>query len=567
MSIKLIENEIRRFLTSTEKEVVCLTGHWGVGKTFAWNRYLTDVQRHGGVALQNYSYVSLFGINSLSELKCAIFENSVKSSDIGIEPSIETLKSNTSAVVKRLGKQSSSLLRFIPGVKEYSGAIGPIGFLSVKETIVCIDDIERRGDNLEIRDVMGLVSLLKEQKRCKVMLILNDDAFDNDDEKVFRKYHEKVIDTSLTFAPSPQECVAIAISQDTNAGKLLAQNVVTLGIRNIRVIKKIERLITRIETMLSGYHDQVFRQAVHSITLFGWSVYEPDLAPDTQYLKRKQLVSFLGAKKEQKLTDREVSWNALLEASEFSHTDEFDLSLLDGIKKGFFDEAVIRKQASAQDERLKATGLDKSFTDAWSGYHDSFDENQEIVLDSIYEAFFKGIQYVSPVNLNGTVALFKELGRPEQAFEMIQQYIKIRGNNWELFDLHNYPFGDTVTDPDVISAFDEAFSRYKTVRNPTDTIIRIAETESWNPEDIALLCSLSSDDYWKIFKSHRGDDLRRIIKVCLQFDRFFNAASDMQKISQLAKEALARIAKESKINALRVRSYGITIDKNAGSGS
>jgi hypothetical protein len=40
MSIELVAAEIRRFLSSEEPEVLSISGDWGVGKTFAWNRYL-----------------------------------------------------------------------------------------------------------------------------------------------------------------------------------------------------------------------------------------------------------------------------------------------------------------------------------------------------------------------------------------------------------------------------------------------------------------------------------------------------------------------------------------------
>lgn len=111
MSIKLVESEIRRFLSTDDPEVVCISGQWGVGKTFAWNRYLKEAQREHKITLPRYSYVSLFGINSLDELKYSIFENTVQSSNVGIRPSLETLQSNTKAVAERIGRKVLPFLR------------------------------------------------------------------------------------------------------------------------------------------------------------------------------------------------------------------------------------------------------------------------------------------------------------------------------------------------------------------------------------------------------------------------------------------------------------------------
>lgn len=286
MSIELVKSEIRRFLSTEDPEVICISGHWGVGKTYAWKRYLSEAQAEGKIAAKRYSYVSLFGVDSLDELKYSIFENSVKSTEIGVEPSLETLRSNTAAAAERLGRKSLWFIQQNPFVKNYVGGLGPMWFLSIKETIICVDDIERRGKNLPAGEVLGLVSTLKEQKQCKVALILNEDALENDVEE-FRKYREKVVDISLKFEPSPEECARIALAGDTKAVKLLAENCVMFGISNIRLIKRLERIVRGIEILLAEFDEQVLRQAVQSLTLLTWSVYEPGTAPSLDYLLKR----------------------------------------------------------------------------------------------------------------------------------------------------------------------------------------------------------------------------------------------------------------------------------------
>lgn len=558
MSIELVENEIRKFFSTPESDVICLSGRWGVGKTFAWNRYLREARSQGKIALKRYSYVSLFGIDSLAELKYSIFENSVRSSDIGVEPSLETLQSNTAAVAERLGRKGLWFIQQLPSLKNYVGGLGPVWFLSVKETIICVDDIERRGKNLSVRDVLGLVSTLKEQKRCKVALILNDEALE--DETEFRKYYEKVVDTSLKFAPSSEECARIALSDVTKAGKLLAENCVMLGISNIRLIKKVERSVRGVEKLLAEFDEQVLKQAVQSLTLFGWSIYEPDSSPPLDYLKRRG-TDYFGVDKSKTVSETEAAWNALLDAYGFTGMDEFDLALLDGVRNGFFDPSLVRRLASVLNDKIKATNLDRSFLDAWEMYHDSFDDNQDEVLDAMYQSFSKAVSYITPLNMSSTVALFKALGRPEQAAEMIKRFVESRGSERELFDLRNYPFADGVSDPDVIKAFNDKHATFKDEINPTTILFRMADTNSWNPEDMTTLSTLAVADYYQIFRSEKGSDLRKAIKACLQFDRILNATAEMREISKRAKEALKQIGQESPINARRVKAYGVEVDQ------
>jgi hypothetical protein len=157
VTIGLVENEIRRLLSTTETEVICISGRWGVGKTFAWRHYLEEARtRKGGIALPRYSYVSLFGINSLDDFKYSIFLNTVDAIPVVGEQDAKNKSNNLLVRAKGWGKQVLSLQR-VSAVKDKLGDISALWFPSVKQTIVCIDDFERHGDNLSIKDVLGLV--------------------------------------------------------------------------------------------------------------------------------------------------------------------------------------------------------------------------------------------------------------------------------------------------------------------------------------------------------------------------------------------------------------------------
>lgn len=559
MSTELIEREIKRFLASEEPEVACISGRWGVGKTYAWNRYLRDALAAKKVALNHYAYVSLFGVNSLDELKFSIFENSASTSEISVGTDMQLSSTTKVAAAKQMGKKALGAAKQLPGVKSYIGDIGPmLGFSLVKNAIVCVDDIERRGSNLNVRDVLGLVSNLKERKRCKVILILNDEALEKD-KSDFDRYFEKVVDSSLKFAPTASESANIALALDTATGKMLAEYCVTLGISNIRVIKKIERSVGQIDPILKPFDAQVLKRAAQWITLFGWSIYEPDRAPSLEYLQRRKPALFASQKKETP-SETEASWNALLDAYGFPAMDEFGLALVDGIRNGYFDPAAVEKQASELDKQIKHSQQGSSFQNAWGLYHDSFADNQEAALNAIRDAFNKDVEYLSPLDVNGTVWLFKELGRSQQAAELLKYYMDQHPNNRKLFDLDNNPFREKVDDPDVIQAFKDKFATFKTVVDPKAILHSMATTNGWHPDDLVALSTLPVDSYYDIFKNAQGDDLRKLLNACLQFDRIGNATEQMKEVSRRAREALKRIGKESAINARRVGKYGVKID-------
>jgi len=559
VSITLIENEIRRLLSTKEPEVVCISGRWGVGKTFAWRRYLEDAHgRKEGIALKRYAYVSLFGINSLDDFKYAVFENSINVDMIGIEPSLETLGSNTIATAKQLGKKAIPFLQQIPLVKNQVGGLSPLWFLSVKETIVCVDDIERRGDNLSIGDVLGLVTQLKEQKKCKVIMILNDEQLEEETEK-FKTYFDKVVDVSLKFSPSAEECVQIALPAVSETDRLLAKSCVALRISNIRLIKKIERSVRNVEPMLAKYDEQVLKQAVESLVLLGWCVYEPGMAPPIEFLQIFNAY-MIGVDKNKVVSEREASWNNVLINYGFTSMDEFDSVLLDGIRDGYFKSQMLEEQAAKKDRTIKDYKSESSFIDAWELYHGSFDNNQEEVLDAIVASFRKNVQVITPINLNGTVTLLKELGRAGQAAEIIAFYVDSRGESRHLFDLGKSSFGSEVKDLEVREAFKRKLDSFKDKREPSDILLSIGSTHGWSQGDIEVLSSVTVDEYYRMLKENKGDTLGKLIGACLFFEQVSDASEPMTEIVKRAKEALERIGEESAINARRVRRYGVRVE-------
>lgn len=86
MSTDDVKREIGLFLASEDSEVLCIRGNWGTGKTYSWRKMLPDASKDiKTLKRDRYSYVSLFGLNSLDELKRHLFHDTVGRSSIGKE--------------------------------------------------------------------------------------------------------------------------------------------------------------------------------------------------------------------------------------------------------------------------------------------------------------------------------------------------------------------------------------------------------------------------------------------------------------------------------------------------
>ena len=548
----LVTNELLRFLRSSTPEVVCIRGNWGVGKTYLWNDLIE--KNKTDIALKKYAYVSLFGVQTLDDLKYSIFEHTIKASEIGIEPNLDTLKSNTDFVVTKVGKTLlSTILQSAPWTKGAAGSIQALSFLSVSERLICIDDLERRGKNLRIIDILGLVSFLRERRNCKVVLILNDEELSPEDRTALEKYQEKVIDVSLLFAPNETDCVDIALRDRAGATKLLAERAVMLGISNIRVIKKIERLVLQVEPMLAGLHQQVLVQAVQTLTLFGWLHFgrsdEHDALLD--YILKGRAVE----KGDEENAGHKKEWDDLLDRYRFGDFDDLDSTLLDGIKNGFFDDEKLKRQAKALDAQRRVEESLVSLNAAWAALHGSLDDNAEEVVAGLVEAIEANIELVPPATLNSFVVVMKQLGHPEIVAPAIELYMESRGSEERSFyDLESHPFFSAqYSDPDVKKAFEDKLATFKLVADPVEILTRIQTHQGWSNDDIAQLSAMSVADYKKLFKSLKDLQMRTVIRAATGFEHIGNRGTQYDVIINNAKQALAEIAAESAINRIRVR--------------
>jgi hypothetical protein len=257
--------------------------------------------------------------------------------------------------------------------------------------------------------------------------------------------------------------------------------------------------------------------------------------------------------------DPHATWRALIRQYGFTHIDEFDAVILQGVGQGRVDTATLKASAEKQDRHFQLQDKNRSFSTAWDAYHDSFDDNAEAVLDGLENAIRTNAPAIPPANLSSTITFLKEMGRGEKVKELIQEYVNSRAEPPEFWDLSKYSFRGEIKDPDVIDAFKRKLDTSAERPDPIAVLDRIANERGWNPEDVEFLASLSADDFRTIFKTRHGLEMRRAIYGALIFQGVSNADEKMKAVTKNAEEALRKIGGESRINARRVRQFGIDI--------
>ncbi|WP_434361048.1 KAP family NTPase [Parasalinivibrio latis] len=554
MSIELVKRQIKHFVESTEPEVLAIKGPWGVGKTYSWNKFLKEYKAE--VGLNAYSYVSLFGLNSIEEIKRAVFENTVDTINIGEKPDLKTFKKNYQSIAKQVSRKSMSALRgiSIPFVGEYVEGLGSVftslSYLSLNKTIICFDDLERHGQDLRIKDFLGLVSYFKEQKDCKVVLLLNENA-DKEATDEFSEYKEKVIDKQLCFSPTSHESFNLALDNTQGNPKwnnLLKECCIKLDIKNIRVIRKIQYHTTSLLSLIESHDDSIKSQLIHSVTLLSWSYYcckGDNLVPDFRFIKNAGTTKIA---KEYEEKDCQ-QWNDILAAYGYKRTDMIDLAIADSIENGFPDENRWLELCNAKQSEIMSMKRADELSKAWGIYHGSFDDNGDEVANAFDKALRASILDVTTHQWSQPLIILRKIGFEEKADTLIQFYLDTFRESPERFNIDSHYHTFDIEDSKFENALRQAYNDHKKEDSPRLILDRWKGSSSWNSEDAHVLAKLSKEELKEMFKQFKGEELTLYIRACIKLGQ---SSEILMKNTQ---EALEEIGNENALNRSRLAKF------------
>ena len=461
-------------------------------------------------------------------------------------------------LLKTLGKKSFPLISGSAPLSHYHSLLASLSFLTLEKTVICIDDFERKGDNIATQDVLGLISQLKEQKKCKVVLILNDESLSAASSSDYVKLREKVIDTELRFAPTSEDCVAIALHESSIA-RQLSTNIINLGINNIRIIKKIETLAALILPLLKKYDESVLTQALRSLTLLCWCYYgQASGTPNYSFVVSRSS-AFGGIDDELELSAQQQGWCAILRNYDNYIVGCFDLQIARLVEDGYVDDKIFVAEADKLNEQILATRSDDSFQEAWRRYNDSFAANEQEVIECLSASFKNGAKYITPVNLDGTARLLRYLGKDKMASKIINLYIDKRGEEASLFNVDATLLSGEIKDSEVVARFREKYESVRAKRTLHQACIFMLTSSNDCSEEEIQLSLAEIKEFVQLFKSLRGRELSACIDLCLKFNRQGGMTEQQRTISDKAVAALKIIGAESKLNASRVRRFGVSI--------
>ncbi|KVE82353.1 hypothetical protein WI99_22745 [Burkholderia cepacia] len=556
MSRQQIQSVVENFVGNATPQVLAVTGPWGVGKTFTLKKIIESYTGPG--SLKRYSYASVFGAQSIAEVRTLLLARTrafpfTGDSDVGIRAKVERQVGRI-----RLREIIDQLKEMIPfGGKHLVIALETMAGSLLRDTLVVLDDFERLNEKVKMEDLMGLVSELREQAGCKIIMVFNEDVLSDGAKESYVRYAEKVVDQKLKFVMSPQDALELGLPDDVPLRSFVTQPIQHLGIANIRVIQKIASALRMIYPVIEHCSSAVQQQAAISVAVFACALYERAREfPEPEVILKYNMFTYrrkLGAAGQD--ADKEA-WVEKLEACGFTSADEFDAALLDAMSCGYVEGAEIAEHAASLDEGVDRARLDKIFTDAWNLFHNRLDVTADELADAFVGAVTEAARVISPVNLNSTVKVLRELGLDEKADEIIEIYIEQRRDTPRVFDIDHHSRLGEVDDPRTRARFLEIFNSSDDALTLQEAADIIVANEHWDDRVVPAFVRAESEQLVELLMANQGENLPKLISGIFNLPV---GMEDRERVRANVVGALTVIGQQSPLNRLKVKRWGVHV--------
>lgn len=418
--------------------------------------------------------------------------------------------------------------------------------LGLNKTLVCLDDLERKGDIITCNKILGLISDLKYQKNCKIVLILNDEKLNDSDKETYEELKEKVIDREIHFNPTSKDCADIVFLQDKYAPKL-KELTISLQITNLRILFAIKERAAELIVFLKNFSDEIIHSALHSLVLYCYSsAVKDESIPTLDQIKSVTYSTFFSNIGEKNSNEENIDdkWIKTLTAYDYQRTDSLDLVILEGVQNGYFDETKIIEEANKLNTLLIKDKSENSFRSAWDLYHGSYAHNETEVVQALYDGFSNNIEYLFCDSLNSTVLILRKLNRSDLANELIQLFIDKKSSDPSLFNIENFVImHHSEIDPSLKNRFEEIYKASVKPKEIEDILLSYIEKSSYNADELSYLNAAEVDQFYDLFKKHQDPTLHKITK------------SSLELVPAKAKAALIKIGNENVLNKLRIEKF------------
>jgi hypothetical protein len=529
------------FLTNPEDRVFVLKGPYGAGKSFFLRWFLkSNKGQQSAESLSFMSYVSVFGVDDLKELQ-NVMVGSITLRKLG-----DSSRWKTGIFDKSLTLLQKGISPLLGGLNLELSAGSVIWSIAMdKGMLLVIDDVDRKGTSLPLDSIIGFANSLAEHSdgRTKVIFVLNEEQFSDEDSALWSKLREKFIDSEFRFHPSPKELADLFL-EDSSLRDLIGTIHSRLERPNIRSMRKIQSMVRRLKDYLTERDVHLdgneIDHAVRCSTLY--------LQSGIQF--KGEDLSKIHSKnwyvhESEPPNELEKAMYELMELIEFGPD-----SNLDPLFIGFFHNGTIEPDLLAAfiknrlDEESRQR-FEIANTELWKCVNENFRQNGDEFIERS-ESFLEAYRgNIGPQDLD---AIIKYLNSLE----------KDTSDEWKLWLEARLPSMSSNAVrmlrqqlPDEVKPLlDGSAASSREVVDPTSVFKELLENDRFGmPETISELAKWSEEDFLQWFKDCDDKDLFSQLRAYLRINY---EPGDLLTIRNTLAAALRRQASSSSFETYRV---------------
>jgi hypothetical protein len=551
-------SSLQEFLESDTIQVLELKGDWGVGKTHYFRSFLAWAKHRNILGrLKAYSYASLFGSNSVSSLEASIFashEPLASKAETRLASGSRTIKT----ILDKFGQTTMELGSTTLALSTASTLInGLIRKYYIKDFLICFDDIERMGEQMSASAFIGLVSTLKEQQNCKIVLIYNCDKLSGSNpllRQAIDEYREKIIDREVSLRPTPKENLAIAWPQQMGRPSSFEHVFSISACVNIRVMRRARWAIEYFSKILGDQWPDIresFQIAIATLAVIYYS--RKDLFQDPSAILADDFFRHLAG--ESQMHRLQYEFMRRIGYTPAPHHQ----MILDFFRHGSVDidsyEGLLR--ANAINERLSR--FNQQCDEILGRFSSGFFVIHEQIVPELLEFLQQHSREISLGKAHEAIEFLKQCGVELDSCFLNQAILSHTEREPEL-DPHALHFSKL---PDAVR--EDLKRRYEargSTRSISDLMQSLAGGNGWDLDEIRLLRGRSEHEWLEWISSFNaskettesGEFHSDVFHLVATFLKRFGSVADSEDQATLSKikKALEQLRTRSPVDKLRV---------------
>jgi hypothetical protein len=345
------------------------------------------------------------------------------------------------------------------------------------------------------------------------------------DKAIWETLHEKVIDTEVVLDPTPVDAFRIAVQENkppyVDAVRVAVE---ILGINNIRVIRRVCRVVTK---LLGNYSDLDSSSVLHVVpsTVLLTVLHYRALpgGPPLSYVASYNSMTHMFAKHANKdeRNPEEIKWDALLRQLKISSADEFENIVCGYLASGVIDEEKLQAQIQSYKKSTEANDVQVQVKQ----FFDDFFWNPLSDANSLIKAgseFSDGrLQFIDAASVTSIADALEELGATASADSLIDAWIKSFGERVEMSTISEDSFErwHQKIHPKILERFKSLKEEKYPSLSLSEAVALLASNSGYSVRVEATLLRSTVAEYEEAIRSFRNGNLADFIEVHFSWAR------------------------------------------------